>query len=177
MTSKLNWNERFALIDHYKPSDDQIRAAFGVTAAEYATAKSLRQTGTIVASKDIDVSKYADMFVAPSTGETVTTTKKASAKSETKTTTTTKAVPAESATKRVVTAKKRGRKGTKISEAFKAIPATPVAVEDFARQYGVSVPVLRQSKRFDTSADAGVVRVKVSKETGKLMIWREKTSA
>ena len=30
MSKILSWNDRFALINAYKPTDDQIRVAFGV---------------------------------------------------------------------------------------------------------------------------------------------------
>ena len=164
MTTKLNWNERFALIDTYNPTDEQIVRAFNVTTAELSTARQLRSAGSLSASRDIDPSQYSNIFdgTTPAADATVTSTKRADVRTAPLT-----------ATKRTLAPKKRGRKGTKIQEAFKSIPAAPIAVEDFARQYGVSVPVLRQSKRFDTAPDLGTVRVKVSKETGKLMIWRE----
>ena len=164
--SNLTWGDKFALIDHFKPTDEQITRSFNVTQAELDTARSLRSSGTIAVSQNVDTNAYRDVFLD-------------GGKTETKTThTTVKTQPTVTktpmtATKRVIAPKKRGRKGTKIAEAFKSIPASPVPVEDFAKQYGVSIPVLRQSKRFDTSPDLGDVRVKVSKDSGKLMIWRE----
>lgn len=164
MTTKLNWNERFALIDRYNPSDEQITRTFGVSTAELSTARQLRNAGSITASRDYDTEASGNVFnTAPSADATTVTSVKRTVDRQ----------APQTATKRAVAPKKRGRKGTKIQEAFKSIPAAPVAVDDFAKQYGVSVPVLRQSKRFDTAPDLGTVRVKVSKETGKLMIWRE----
>jgi hypothetical protein len=169
--SKLSWSEQFALIDHFKPTDEQIIRSFGVTQAELNTARSLRAAGTISAAKNIDVESYSDVFLPESASSSKTSTKSGRTKSSTTTSTTSKAP--ETATRRVIAPKKRGRKGTKIAAAFKAIPTSPVPVEEFSKQHGVSIPVLRQSKRFDTSPDLGDVRVKVSKDTGKLMIWRE----
>ena len=175
--SKLTWSEQFALIDQYNPSDAQITRAFNVTQAELNTARALRAAGTISASKEIDAGSYGDVFVDGDSSDTVTSTKTGNSKAGVKSVTKTVTKAPETATKRVLTPKKRGRKGTKIQEAFKSIPAAPVPVEDFAKQYGVSIPVLRQSKRFDTSPDLGEVRVKVAKDTGKLMIWREASAS
>lgn len=175
--SKLNWSEQFALIDRYNPSDEQVTRAFGVTQAELNTARALRAAGTISASKELDTASYGDVFTAGESSDTTTSTKSGVTKLGPKTVSKTVTKTPETATKRVVAPKKRGRKGTKIQEAFKSIPASPVAVEEFAKRYGVSIPVLRQSKRFDTSPDLGEVRVKVAKETGKLMIWREASAS
>jgi hypothetical protein len=172
--SKYSWSERFALIDKYSPTDEQIVRAFGSSQAELNTARALRAAGTITVSSDFDADSAGNVFES----NTVTSTKSGVTKVSSASSVTKVGTKApESATKRVVAPKKRGRKGTKIAEAFKSIPAQPVPVEDFAKQYGVSIPVLRQSKRFDTSPDLGEVRVKVSKDTGKLMIWREASSS
>jgi hypothetical protein len=175
--SKLTWSEQFALIDTYKPTDEQVVKAFNITQAELNTARALRAAGTITASKEIDTASYGDVFVAGDSSDTATSTKSGIVRPGVKSVAKTVTKTPETATKRVVAPKKRGRKGTKIQEAFKSIPAAPVPVEEFAKQYGVSIPVLRQSKRFDTSPDLGEVRVKVSKDTGKLMIWREASAS
>jgi hypothetical protein len=80
-------------------------------------------------------------------------------------------LPPQSASRRIRTPKKRGRKGTKIVEAFQAIPAKPTPAERFAAEHNVSVAVLRQSKRFDSEGSAPV-HVKRDKDSGLLMIWR-----
>lgn len=171
--SKLSWGEQFALIDHYNPSDEQVAQAFGVTQAELNTARALRAAGTISVAKNVDVEKYSDVFTptVANTSPSVTNTKSQTTKTSTATSTTVR--PPETATRRVIAPKKRGRKGTKIAQAFQSIPTSPVPVEDFAKEYNVSIPVLRQSKRFDTSPELGDVRVKLNKDSGQLMIWRE----
>jgi viroplasmin and RNaseH domain-containing protein len=93
-------------------------------------------------------------------------------------TATTHAKP-ETATKKVKEPQKRGRKGDKITVALTAIPLVPVSVDSFINQYGVSLAVLRQSKRFiakldtATQASIGQVNVRQDKTTKQLMIWRE----
>ncbi len=180
----LNWNDRFALMDHYTPSDADACSAFGVTQSELDTARDMRKAGAFAASPDVDVKSYQNMFAASSATTTSTaskssskttsskTAKKSGSTSVTKTTTTT-AKP-ETATKKKKELKKRGRKGDRIAKAFAAIPATPVPVEKFASENNVSLAVLRQSKRFDKSPEMGNVHVKKDKGSGSLMIWREK---
>ena len=65
----------------------------------------------------------------------------------------------------------RGRKGDKIAKAFESIPTTKTPAIPFSEKYGVSLPVLRQAKRFD---DPGKEDVHVKNIKGVLMIWREK---
>jgi hypothetical protein len=87
----------------------------------------------------------------------------------------------ETATKKVVVKvnQKRGRKGNKITSAFLAVTNEPIAVDRFVMQHGVSLAVLRQSKRFieqmseEDVAKVGKIVVKQNKETKTLMIWRE----
>ena len=84
-----------------------------------------------------------------------------------------KAEKPATATKPIKSPKQRGRKGNNVATAFCAIPPTAVSLEAFSLQYNVSMHVLRQAKRFDTSGTTGKVRCKKDKETGTLMIWRE----
>ena len=162
----MTWNQRFALIDHYQPSDKQICSAFGVQQNELDTARQLRSTGQFIPASDVDVVSYASLFELPTSKEGSTSIKRTSPTSAPIT-----------ATKRMPEPKKRGRKGDKIKNAFAAIPTTATPAEDFAQKRGVSLTVLRQSKRFDPQHDAGKVHVKkvVMKEGEEkvLAIWRE----
>lgn len=156
---ELSWAERFAVIDALNPTDEQIIAALDIDATELATARDLRDAGNF-ADVDIDAEAYADAFdVAIATVEDTSVTEQV--------------VPTTpvTATKPTVEPKKRGRKGTKIAEAFDLIDTTPVAADAFAAQHNVSLNVLRQAKRFDPYADRGRVRVK--KIDGTLSIFRE----
>jgi hypothetical protein len=189
-TSKsLSWNDRLALIDHYKPSDEQICSVFGLTQEELTVAREMRTNGTFTPSTNLDVASYNKMFTTESvkpiasldTG--ITTTSKPSVKkapkvkTATKTATKTSGVTStqkpQTATKKVPEPKKRGRKGTKILDAFQAVPETPTPVDAFMQNYEVSLPVLRQASRFDKSGLTGRVRVKKDKDSKTLMIWRE----
>lgn len=175
----MSWNDRFALIDHYKPADADVCAAFGVEQGEFETAKQLRAAGTFIANDQLDVSKYAGVFAASaatSTGVPAPATVAPKAKNKGVATTHTNT---KTATKAVKVPAKRGRKGDKITKALQAVSATPVSVDTFIKQHGVSLAVLRQSKRFiekmepAVAKQIGKVNVRQDKTTKQLMIWRE----
>lgn len=180
MTQKLSWNDRFALIDAYKPSDDAICSAFSVSSDELATARELRSSGTFTANEKFNVADYSDVFTISASKSVNRKEPSVDNKARTSSVTKIKKLDntspgkAESATKKTVLPKKRGRKGDKIVKAFAAIPTTPVSVEDFAKDHNVSVAVLRQNKRFDKSPELGAIQVKKDKESKRLMIWRDK---
>lgn len=75
--------------------------------------------------------------------------------------------------------KKRGRKGTKIAQAFQAITDTPVPVEDFLADHGISLAVLRQHKRFDKTDLPKVIVKKIRLKEGDtdktLCVWRSES--
>lgn len=172
----LSWNDRLTLLNHYQPTDADATRAFGVSQSELDVARTQLKAGVFSLSPDLDVESYGHLFTSttPETDEsdsTVTSTKAPGRRSGS--TTTTKSTAPETATKPIREAKKRGRKGDKILRAFTSIPASPVAAEEFAKTHGVSIAVLRQSKRFDTTRTTGTVRVKKDKGTKTLMIWRE----
>lgn len=180
-TAHLSWSDRFALVDHFAPSDEAICSAFNLTNDELATARQLRSSGTFTASKTLDCTSYAGIF--DGTTATVSTTTAGPARTS-HTNPTNKGgatvhtnLP-ETATKRVKAPQKRGRKGDKITVALLAAPTTPMPVDAFMKQHGVSLAVLRQAKRFvekldaDTRAKVGKVVVKQDKTTKQLMIWK-----
>jgi len=151
----LSWNQRFALIDRFKPADAVICEALGVSSEELQTARQMRSSGTFTSAVDMDVEKYSSLF-----GGATTHTRKP-----------TNSTP-ETASKRIREAKKRGRKGNKIQIAFMAVPTQPITASQFAKQHNVSMAVLRQAKRFDKTNIGGDVCVKMDKNKT-LMIWRE----
>lgn len=151
----LGWGSRLALIDHYKTSDEQASVTFDVPVDEIETARQLRDGGGAAnLPVDIDIEKYGNPF--ESTGSV-------SVKMPGR-------EPAESSTRVEVAPKKRGRKGSKINEAFAAIGTDPISAEEFADTRNVSLNVLRQAKRFDRT---GLGRVRVKKIDGTLMVFRE----
>ena len=188
MTTNLSWNDRFALIDYFLPSDPQICVAFGLTQDELDTARDLRAAGTFKNTPNFDAIKYDGIFnvkvpevvVAPQPTITTPTRPKTTVATQIRpqSQATVHAKP-ESATRRVKEPQKRGRKGDKIAKALLAVPTSPVSVDAFIAEHGVSLAVLRQSKRFIEGMDAttaqsiGRVNVRQDKTTRQLMIWRE----
>jgi hypothetical protein len=166
-TSHLSWSDRFALVDHYSPSDEAIQKCFGITADELQTARQLRDAGTFVASKTVDVASYKGIFDATDSGPIVAS--KGGATVHTK---------PETATKRAKQPQKRGRKGDNIAKALMSAPTSPMPVTDFMAKHGVSLAVLRQAKRFiskmdpETQAKIGSVKVKQDRATKTLMIFK-----
>lgn len=163
----LGWGSRLALIDKYGASDEQAATAFGVPVEEIQTARELRNSGGAANMPiDIDVESYGNPF-GKTTVESAPTTNIQGATSVRRPTTRT---PSETATRVAPEPKKRGRKGSKINDAFAAIGTDPIPAQEFADKYNVSLNVLRQAKRFDTT---GLPRVRVKKIQGTLMVFRE----
>lgn len=187
----LSWNDRFALIEHFKPSDAQVLAAFGLTQDELETARQLKAAGTFRATSNIDMEQFSGVFTnaqlnapvmtAAATAGAVTSTVKqmaATARPVVRQTTATTHAKPETATKKSKEPQKRGRKGNKIQLALAAVPTTPVSAEQFSKEHNVSIAVLRQAKRFlaempaEVQAQIGNVCVRQD-ATKQLMIWRE----
>lgn len=180
----LSWNDRFALIDHYQPSDDQICVSFNVTPTELSTARKLRDAGTFAPNARLNASEYPSVFdvdvsqvrrsldITPKPGAIVVPPPST-------TPTSTSHLRPETATKRTREPMKRGRKGNKIAHALMSIPQEPMSADEFSRKYDVSIAVLRQSKRFISNLPSeqqqaiGRVNVRQDKNTKMLMIWRE----
>jgi len=170
LTSNLGWSERLALMAHFGLNDKAAATTFNVSADEVATARELQQAGTIKVADDIDFAQYEGELGVKKT------TKKSKAAASTTTSKPSTDTPV-TATKPQKEPKKRGRKGDKIKNAFASIPSTPTSAEEFIAEHGISMNVLRQSKRFDTSGTEGTVHVRKDKDTKVLMVWREVSSA
>ena len=174
--TNLTWSGRLAVLHAFKPTDEVACKVLQVSQAELTTARDMEQAGTVQADSEIDTTQYASLFSVDSIESDKTkqpTLQKIAStgnKPTKKSTTSTSTQPQESATKPAP--RKRGRSGTKIATAFAAIPYEPTPVAEFAQTHGVSVPVLRQSKRFDKEG-TGVVHVKKDKATQVLNIWRD----
>lgn len=163
----LTWNDRFALIDYYKPSDTEICNIFNIDINSLNVARNFRKTGQFKPSPNIDVKSYAHLFNSTQSNSLQKPEKKQTA------TTTTKPI---TATKKPTVIRKRGRKGDNIKTAFAAITTTPIDAIKFSKQHNISIAVLRQSKRFDLTPEAGKIHVKKIIQDGKkiLCVWREK---
>lgn len=144
--SDLSWGQRFALINAFQPTDEQACEVLGVTTQELATARSLIGKGVFVVDTTLNVEPYGVLFgrVPPNKPKIDVNVKSSD--------------------------KKRGRKGDKIQQAFASISETPVSADQFIKDHGISMPVLRQFKRFDKTGLPGQVNVR--KREGVLMVWR-----
>jgi hypothetical protein len=167
----MSWNDRFALIDQYKPSNAVICSVFNLNDMELQTANKLREAGTFSPNPHFDTSKFAGIF--PDIDDNMDTQPiiqhdpVISNRPETY-------------TKKVIIKEpqKRGRKGSKIVQALFAVPNIPVSAKWFSEEHDISLAVLRQSKRFtehlspEDTKKIGKICVKQNKEKI-LMIWRE----
>ena len=157
--SSLPWSTRLAFIEFYGPSEQEILSTFFVSLAELKTAIELKDDKTFHVDNTIDVEAIGNIFKRTwNKDDTIETEILPPVLRKTKN-------------------KTRGAKGTKIHEGFKHVPLTPTNVYTFSKQYKISLPVLRQSKRFDkyTSTGTVIVKQKINPNTNKkeLMIWRE----
>lgn len=177
----MNWNDRFALIDHYNPSVDQICATFNLSPDEYAIAIRMREAGTFKNKTTVCPANYAGIFEctlpAPDIRTLAVTRNPLYAELIERHKTADAAGPVRTNTPKMVV--RRGRKGDKIVRAFLAVPTEPVPVEQFVRNHPVSVSVLRQARRFvgqldeKTRNEIGHVYVRQDSNSKVLMIWRE----
>ena len=134
-----SWQERLAIINEFHLSNDQAVEVFSTTEKELAIARGLVEKGilTIVQLPDNVKDAWAQSFgkpaaVAPIQHLPTTTAESADA------------APEQTPTKGT----KRGRSTNKIATAFAALSTTPVPLEAFLAEHGVSKTILRQSKRF-----------------------------
>lgn len=176
----MSWNDRFALIDAYNPSTSSICNAFNLSPNELKTAQALRVAGTFAPNKKLDTNKFKGLFVNVPEELEAPVVLPTTYPTSPKVGTTQITAPPETATKKVVVKipQKRGRKGDKITQALLAVTNEPIVIDNFVRDHGVSLAVLRQSKRFieqmskDDIQKVGKIVVKQNKEKV-LMIWRE----
>ena len=168
MMQNLSWNQRFAIIDHFELNDQQACAAFGITEPELSMAQKLRESANLwEPDTSLDFSRYEELIkvVKP---EALKPSKSATQKPKNDTT-----EKANEATPR------RGRKTHKIKDAYEAVPFEPVPVDEFRKQYDVSLSVLRRHKDFDHLKEKGQVNVRKTylnrnDEEKVLCIWRER---
>jgi len=176
----LSWAQRFALIEKYSPTDEQICNVFGLSNDELSTARSLHTAGRFGSDTQFDAASYVNPFNATASASAAPAQKKARNSKATVHTkpATTDGTP-ETATRRSKVPQKRGRKGDKIQRALLAVPTTPISVDQFCQDHSVSIAVLRQSRRFIKKMDKvvrdqiGEVKVRQDKTSKQLMIWRE----
>lgn len=177
--NELGWGERLALVDHFDASDDAACAAFNCTADELATARELAGEGHFGIGEEFDPDMFDNVFASvqvqvqvPDNATSVKRPTRKRARANTESANTPEANTTDANTE--AAPKKRGRKGSKIANAFAAVPSEPTDAEAFAAEHNVSLNVLRQGKRFDSEeliAERG--RVRIRKIDGNMMIFRE----
>ena len=167
-SANMGWGERLAIIDNFDLSDDQAVSRMGITIEELETARGMANSGVFTTPKDINFGQYVTELAG-----TVRPTPKTEDVPTSTVMPTVLPAPPVTATKPIKQPKKRGRKGSKIVDAFAAIPVEPTNADEFAQQHNVSMAVLKQSKRFDKTGLGGNVRVKKDRQAGIMMVWRE----
>lgn len=179
--SSLRWSQRFALMDHYDLDDKAACDAFGITESQLKAAHELRSQGMVEADQTFPVNDYRHLFVEEEQTATPTRAGFGFAGLVGQLIGEPPAITRKHGTGRVhkisgtagsssaSQPKQRGRRGTKIAEAFLAIPSQPVLLDEFLATHNVSINVLRQSRRFDTT---GRGPVNIKKINGQQMIWR-----
>jgi hypothetical protein len=145
LSSTLSWADKLVLVQQYELTEVEACAAFGVSKQELVVAKNLQAKGVFTINETLNTAIYSDYFVKLRSGELETSEK---------------------------TFKPKGARTSKITQAFEAITNTPQKVDAIIEQYGVSLAVLRQSKRFD-KGNVGQIHIRKDKETNDLMVWRD----
>lgn len=145
LSSSLSWADKLVLMSKYSLTPQEAAVAFGVTDREITNAQQLQSRG-IFAPSDLNTEIYSSYFGKLRSGEIDVSPQK--------------------------TYKPKGARPSKITQAFEAITSAPQLVDKIVEEYGVSLAVLRQSKRFDKTG-SGQVHIRKDKDTGSLMVWRE----
>ncbi len=156
ITVPASWQTRLAIVNDFKLTNSQAIELFNTTEKELLTARNLVDKGVI--QVQALTSDEREQWSSQLGATTINTPylPVASTVAVVKPTTATNT--------------KRGRQGTKITNAFKALSSTPQPIDTFVKEYGVSRTILRQSKRFlDTPVK---VSIKRDKQTGQEMICR-----
>ena len=159
--TNINWNSVFAIKKHYNVSDEEICAKLGIPPNQLKIAKDMYEnSGLFQTNDEIDLARYDALFKKPQKAKTPTTQKTSNPTTE----------------KPKDPPRKRGRKTTKIKDAYEAIPREPMLVSEFMEQHGVSLSVLRRHRDFDHIPETGKVNVRKYLLEGasekELCIWR-----
>lgn len=145
LSSTLSWADKLVLVQRFELSEVEACNAFGVTRQELVVAKDLQTRGVFAPNDTLNTAIYSDFFVKLRSGELEHLQK---------------------------TFKPKGARPSKITMAFEAITNRPQKVDEIIEKHGVSLAVLRQSKRFD-KGNVGQIHIRKDKETGELMVWRD----
>ena len=156
-SERLSWRDRLGIIKHFQLSDKRACAAFGISMQNLLAAYKNMHNGLFTPNIHQNFDAYREELSKVSLSAPPPIKKEVFI----------------TATKPKKENKKPGPKTSNIQTAFKNIPTEPVKAETFAKEYNVSIGILRQGKRFD-GGNRGITHVKRDKESNELMIWREK---
>lgn len=145
LSSTLSWADKLVLVNKFQLSDNEACVAFGITKPELVVAKNLENRGIFIANQSLNTEIYSDFFVKLRSGELDHLQK---------------------------TFKPKGARPSKITMAFDSITGSPQKVASVIDKFGVSLAVLRQSKRFD-KGNTGQIHIRKDKESQELMVWRD----
>lgn len=147
LSSTLSWADKLVLVKTFGLDETEACTAFGVTKQELDVAKNLEQRGVFRPNDSLNTEIYSDFFSKLRSGELDHLQK---------------------------TFKPKGTRPSKIAMAFDSITDKPQAVNEIIEKYGVSLAVLRQSKRFD-KGNSGQIHIRKDKVSNELMVWREQS--
>lgn len=161
MKRVYNWIDRFALIDHYHPTDDQICTKFLITISELNDARRLRhEHGLFVGTVRVILDDYVRFFDVEPNPLLMDPTRPTLFE------------------RRDKVVKKVGRPGNRIINAYHNIPCEPTPAADFIENNNISLAVLKQHKRFTSTLSEtekqqlGQIFVKQDNTSKILMVWR-----
>lgn len=158
MTNQLphSWQDRLALINEFKMSNADVVATFNTTEKELEIARGLVQKGLIQVPQLTEGLRQQWLMHSNSVDRASVVSPEPSAP---------KIIKVKTQSTTSAPEKHRGRQTTKIMSAFSKLSTTPVPVELFLKQTGVSKTILRQSKRFlDTPIKVSIKRDKITKQ-------------
>lgn len=146
LQSTLSWGDRLTLIKEYQLVPTEACTAFGINEGQLRSAIKLRDRGIFDTNESLNTELYRDYFTKLRNGEFENSSKVFRPKTS---------------------------RPSKIVDAFKSITETPQPVESIIDRFGISLAVLRQSKRFDKSETPGMIRIRKDKNSGQIMVWRD----
>lgn len=149
LQSTLTWADRFALIRAYKLEPQEVCTAFGVNEGQLKSAIKLQHKGIFQINESLNPEVFREYFDKLRKGEFSANSTK--------------------------TFRPKQTRPSKIVDAFKSITETPQPVASVVERFGISLAVLRQSKRFDKSETPGTIRIRKDKTSGEMMVWRDLT--
>lgn len=147
LQSTLSWADRLTLIREYQLQPTEACTAFGVNEGQLKAAIKLQSRGIFDTNDSLNPEVFREYFTKLRSGEFTGNSTK--------------------------TFRPKTSRPSKIVDAFKSITEAPQPVDEVISRFGISLAVLRQSKRFDKSDTPGTIRIRKDKDSGQMMVWRD----